>query len=190
MSSYIVHGESREVGALGVTEAFTLKVDDVDNEEAARETVRLALYAVGREHVLCKSVLELPLTSVGDQVFAAGQVLDLFMTAIDAGSLTCTEAETVADALRVFGRDDDAGSFIEAHAESDQDVEDVHHDRYLASREDRSGETGDPGWDARHEDENGNIRARLAADDDVDAVGVFDASSIEADVMQAQRKGM
>lgn len=59
---------------------------------------------------------------------------DLFLTAIDAGSLTCTEAETVADVFRALGRPDDADGFIGIHAESDQDVEDEHHGMYLEAQ--------------------------------------------------------
>jgi len=38
-----------------------------------------------------------------------------------AQSLTCTEAESVAELLRVFGRTEAADLFIEAHARGDEE---------------------------------------------------------------------
>lgn len=52
---YTVSGTSRQVGAIGVMEPFTVTVD-AHNEDNAREAVRETLYAQDREHVLCKSV--------------------------------------------------------------------------------------------------------------------------------------
>lgn len=51
-----------------------------------------------------------------------------------AGSLTCTEAEALADLLHSFGFELAAERFIEDHAESD-DEGDMHHPDYVEDDE-------------------------------------------------------
>lgn len=46
-------------------------------------------------------------------------------------NLTCPEAMAFADMLTAYGRSASADALIEAHAWSDEDPEDEHHDRYL-----------------------------------------------------------
>jgi len=55
------------------------------------------------------------------------------MRSVDDGAraLNCSEAESIANVLRLAGRTDDADAFIECHAWGDDDSEDVHRARYL-----------------------------------------------------------
>lgn len=50
-----------------------------------------------------------------------------------ASSFTCREADTIANLFRVTGHDTNAEHFLQAHALSDIDAEDLH--RHLRSKE-------------------------------------------------------
>jgi len=73
-----------------------------------------------------------------ERLFRAGELLaEVFgdrMTAYDVGGhMTCSEAENVAEAMRLAGQCVAADAFIEAHAENDDDPDDLH---YLGDDED------------------------------------------------------
>lgn len=62
-----------------------------------------------------------------DRLAATEAVLDLSLTFDDiAGSFTCTEANTIAVWMRAHGRPQQADTFLEAHAHSDDDEQDLH----------------------------------------------------------------
>lgn len=51
-------------------------------------------------------------------------------------SMTCGEAEAIANVLRAFGYADEAETFITGHAYGDEDETDSHHEMYLALQRD------------------------------------------------------
>lgn len=60
----------------------------------------------------------------------ASDLADAFIDDL-APHLTCHEAETVADLYRALGHDEMGDSIVHAHAESDTEDDDQHHDVYL-----------------------------------------------------------
>ena len=60
MTRFRIRGTDRQVGGIGIMEEFEEFTETVEGENAADavEKVRMARYAAGREHVLCKDVRE------------------------------------------------------------------------------------------------------------------------------------
>ena len=59
MNTYKISGESRQVGAIGIFEPFTMTLH-AHNKDEAREAARSIQYNRNREHVHIKAIIRIP----------------------------------------------------------------------------------------------------------------------------------
>jgi hypothetical protein len=75
------------------------------------------------------------LTELGPALTNLAAVFGDAMTAEHVGShMTCDEADALASVLRLAGHADAAATFLDGHASTDDEPEDVHHGRHIRAR--------------------------------------------------------